>query len=57
MIDYYRWLWNLPPLDTANATMGAILFFGALLDIMAIVGIVGLIITNKDFFLRKRRTV
>lgn len=49
MINYYRWLWNLPPFDTTTAMMESILFFGAILDIFAIVGITGLIVTNKDF--------
>lgn len=49
LIVFYRWLWNLPPLDTTDTMMGLILFFGALLDIMAIVGIIGLIVTNKNF--------
>lgn len=49
LIVYYRWLWNLPPFDTTIVGMGCILFFGAMLDIIAIVGIIGLIITNRDF--------
>lgn len=44
LIEFYRWLWSLPPFDTTNATMGLILFFGAVLDIFAIVGIVVAII-------------
>lgn len=49
LIVFYRWLWNLPPFDTTTAMMGSILFFGAMIDIVAIVGITGLIVTNKDF--------
>lgn len=44
LIEYYRWLWNLPPFDTTTDMMGPILFFGAFFDILAIVGIVGAII-------------
>lgn len=39
----------MPPFDTTTAPMGSILFFGAMIDIVAIVGITGLIVTNKDF--------
>lgn len=46
LIEFYRWLWNLPPFDTTDVMMGSILFFGALLDMLAIVGIVGVIITK-----------
>jgi hypothetical protein len=46
LIEFYRWLWDLPPFDTADVMMGAILFFGALFDIFAIVGIIGAIITK-----------
>jgi hypothetical protein len=46
LIVYYRWLWNLPPFDTTNATMGFLLFVSAVVDIVAIVGITGLIITR-----------
>lgn len=44
LIEFYRWLWNLPPFDTADVMMGPILFFGALLDIVVVIGIVGAII-------------
>jgi hypothetical protein len=46
LIVYYRWLWNLPPFDTTTDTMGVILTVGAMIDIIAIVGIVGAIITK-----------
>lgn len=45
LVEFYRWLWNLPPFDTTDVTMELILFFGALFDILAIVGIIGLTIT------------
>ena len=44
LIEFYRWLWNLPPFDTTDVMMGAILFFGALLDILAVIGIIASII-------------
>jgi hypothetical protein len=46
LIGFYRWLWSLPPFDTTDGMMGEILFFGAILDILAIVGIIGVIITK-----------
>lgn len=49
LIDYYRWIWNLPPFDTTHIDMGSILFFGAIIDLVAVVGTVGLIVTNMDF--------
>ena len=44
LIEFYRWLWNLPPFDTTYVKMGSLMFFGALLDIVAIVAIVAMII-------------
>jgi hypothetical protein len=35
----------LPPFDATDVMMGSILFFGALFDMLTIVGIVGLVIT------------
>lgn len=44
LIEFYRWIWNLPPLDTTDVMMEPIMFFGAMLDILAIVGIISTII-------------
>lgn len=44
LIDFYRWLWNLPPLDTVDKTIESIVAFGAFIDIVALIGIIGAII-------------
>lgn len=47
LIEFYRWLWGMPPLviQTTNEPMTPVIFFGAMIDIVAIIGIVGLAIT------------
>lgn len=44
LIVFYRWLWNLPPVDATNKMFELIIFFGACLDIVAIIGLIGMII-------------
>ena len=44
LIGFYRWLWGMPPIDAADETYGLIVFFGALIDIGAIIGLIGMII-------------
>ena len=43
LIDFYRWLWGMPPLaiHTINEQTLHILVFGAMIDIIVIIGIVG----------------
>ena len=47
LIDFYRWLWGMPPLvtQTVTETVELVIFFSALIDISAIVGIIGSVIT------------
>lgn len=44
LIALYRWLWNLPPIDATNKMFDLIIFFSAMIDIVAIIGIIGTII-------------
>jgi hypothetical protein len=47
LIDFYRWLWGMPSwvVQTVDEPTMMVILFGALIDITAIVGIVGLAIT------------
>lgn len=55
LIEFYRWLWNLPPIDTTDGSMGFILFTGALIDIAVLIGIiVPTVITIQDTIERKK---
>lgn len=47
LIDFYRWLWGMPPwvVQTIDEPTAMAIMFGALIDICAIVGVVGLAIT------------
>jgi hypothetical protein len=42
LIDFYRWLWEVPPLEmqTVNDQTLPIIVFCAMLDIIVIIGIV-----------------
>jgi hypothetical protein len=56
LIDFYRWLWGMKPvviqsIDEPELFIG----FGALIDIAAIVGIVGLAVTAYNDRKRKKR--
>lgn len=44
LIEFYRWLWDLPPLENTSEWMGLILFTGAVVDIGVLVGIIGAIV-------------
>lgn len=44
LIEFYRWLWSLPPLDIANKAIEPIIIFGAFFDIVVLIGIIGAII-------------
>lgn len=44
LIAFYRWLWNLPPIDATDKTFELIIFFGAMIDIVVLIGIIGTII-------------
>ena len=44
LIDFYRWLWGMPPIDAADGTFGLIILFGVFIDIVAIIGLIGMII-------------
>ena len=44
LINFYRWLWEMPPIDAADGMFGEIVLFGALIDIGAIIGLIGMII-------------
>lgn len=43
LINFYRWLWGLKPLvvNTLDNSSSLIMIFGAFIDIMVIIGIVG----------------
>lgn len=43
LINFYRWLWGLEPLvvKTLDNSSSLIMIFGAFIDIMVIIGIVG----------------
>lgn len=43
LIEFYRWLCILPPLKTSDESIRFILF-GALIDVMVLVGIIGRVI-------------
>lgn len=47
LIDFYRWLWGIPPLvlQTVDEPTALAIMFGALIDITAIAGIVVLVLT------------
>jgi hypothetical protein len=50
LIDFYRWLWGMKPVviqSIDEPTLQAI-GFGALIDIAAIVGIVGLVVASYN---------
>jgi hypothetical protein len=42
LINFYRWLWGMPPLaiHTINEQTLHILVFGAMIDVIVIIGIV-----------------
>ena len=44
LINFYRWLWEMPPIDAAYVMIELIVFFGAIIDIGAIIGLIGMII-------------
>jgi hypothetical protein len=49
LINFYHWLWSLPPLDKTSEAMSFILFTGALIDIGVLIGIiVPTVITIQD---------
>lgn len=43
LTEFYRWLWSLPPLDIVDITIGLVVF-GAFIDIVVIIGLIGAII-------------
>lgn len=43
LTEFFRWSWSLPPLKTSDESIVFILF-GALIDVMVLVGIIGTII-------------
>lgn len=43
LIEFYRWLWSLPPLDIVDTTI-ELAMFGAFIDIAVIIGLIGAII-------------
>lgn len=47
LIDLYRWLWGMKPLvvQTVDEPTLLVISFGAIIDIGAIIGIIGLAIT------------
>lgn len=47
LIDFYRWAWGMKPwvVQTADNEIGLLIMFGAIIDICAIVGIIGLAVT------------
>lgn len=45
LIEFYHWLWGMPAFDTTQPMMGFFMFFGAVLDIVVLVGIIGITIT------------
>lgn len=47
LIDFYRWLWGMKPwvVQTLDEPTALLIGFGAIIDIVAIVGIVGLAVT------------
>jgi hypothetical protein len=47
LIDFYRWLWGMKPwaVQTVDEPTVLLIVFGAMIDIVAIVGIVELAIT------------
>lgn len=47
LIDFYRWIWGMEPwvVQTVDEPTALLIGFGALFDIVAIAGIVGLTVT------------
>lgn len=47
LIDFYRWAWGMKPwiTETVDEPTALLIVFGAMIDIVAIVGIVGLAVT------------
>lgn len=47
LIDFYRWLWGMPPvvIQEVNEPMVLTIVFGAMIDIAVIIGIIGCAIT------------
>lgn len=58
LIDFYRWLWGMPPLEiqTANEPWSLVISFGAIIDIGAIIGIIGLAVTAYNDRKKARRS-
>lgn len=55
LIEFYHWLWSLPPLDKTSEWMEFILFTGALIDIAVLIGIiVPTVITIQETIERKK---
>lgn len=46
LIEFYRWAWNLSPLDTADKMIEPVVAFGAYIDIVVLIGIIGVIISK-----------
>lgn len=57
LIDFYRWLWGMKPwvVQTVDEPMLLAIVFGALIDICAIAGIVGLAVTAYNDRKYKKR--
>lgn len=47
LIDFYRWLWGMPPLvvQLDNEPIVLAITFGTIIDITAIIGIIGCAVT------------
>lgn len=56
LIDFYRWLWGMPPIviQEVKEPMFLAIGFGAIIDITVIIGIIGLAITAYNDRKKKR---
>lgn len=57
LIDFYRWLYGTKPwvVQVADDGIDSVIAFGAMIDICAIVGIVGLAVTAYNNRKRKKK--
>lgn len=44
LIAFYRWLWDLPPIDATDKMFDLIVLFSAMIDIAVLIWIIGTII-------------
>ena len=56
LIDFYRWLWGMPPLviNPSDEPMVLAITFGVMIDISVIIGIIGCAISKYNDNKRER---